>query len=128
MKTLSDHNHTMIRMPCQTALPDTYNRPTLLSENTGDATVSGLVTLDLVSPGLLVRPRPQVPTAVVAVPEASINENGDFDLGPHEIRAAGKMLVPTPPGDPGPTQQRGEALLGCHVSGTAHAGHELATA
>ena len=82
----------------QAAFPYAYNIPAQLSETAGNSLIPVLGTLYLVSPCLRVRLWRNVFAAVMAVPKASIDKNGNLQVQPYEIRPAGERLMPAPTG------------------------------
>jgi len=91
----------------------------------GNSLVPSLITSYLVFPCLHVCLWRNVFATVVAMPKASIYENCDLRLGPHEIRVTGKLLVSTPAGQTSLPQQAREFLLSRLISRAADTRHKL---
>ena len=85
---------------CQLTLPQSQYAPPISPERARDRTIALLVLLNLLSPCPGVRFWADVAAAVVAVPEASIDEDGHLACGPHEIRSPWQGLMPSPSGQP----------------------------
>src|SRR5579885_497591 len=83
---------------CQRALPNSYHAPTISPKRPVYSSISGPVSIDLLSPRVDVRSWRDVPSAIVPMPEAPINENGKLDRVPHEVWLSGQGLMSTPAG------------------------------
>jgi len=102
---LPDSGHAPAGILGKLTLPDAYHFPSFLPQAVGSLTVPPLIPFDFLTPHLRVRPWRDIPATVVAVPETTVNKHGDFDLGPHEVRASGEKLVPAPSRQPGIAEQ-----------------------
>jgi len=69
------------------ALADADNRPSVPSQSLRNPGIPAFVRIDLFAPEFLIAAREVL--ARTSVPEASVDEYGDFESGPCEIRAAG---------------------------------------
>ncbi len=91
-------------------LPDPDNAPSLPAELTGDAFVASNVVFALLIPELPVGFRPGVALGA-AVPEASVDEDGDLLLGECKIGLSGQRKMPSPTGDLVAPEQRHQCVL-----------------
>lgn len=80
----------------QLAFPDANDAPSLSAQFSGDGTIARRVASNLLLPETRVRPRRKVSTAIVAMPEATVDEEGDALLAPGKVRTSQKSRVPSP--------------------------------
>lgn len=95
-----------IRASVQFTLPNSCNSPPFTTETGRNPAVTRPVPIDLVPPRLRVPARGNVPSAVMAMPEAPVNEDHDPGRWPREVRPTEKRLVPAPPGQPRSPEER----------------------
>jgi hypothetical protein len=70
-------------------LPEAEDRPALPAQRPGDEPIPGLIAGQLFQPKLRVVPRLRRMLRA-AVPEAAVNEDGEFQFGEKEIGFAGE--------------------------------------
>jgi len=86
-------------------LPDADDVPSALAELAGDAFIAGDVIFALFVPELPICLRAGVALGT-AMPEASIDEDGDLLLGECKVGLSGQRKMPSPAGDLVLPQQR----------------------
>ncbi len=86
-------------------MPDADDFPSLLPELAVDAFVARHVVLSLFIPELPVGLRPRV-ALWAAVPETSVDEDGDLLFGKRKVGLSGQSKMPSPSGDLVALQER----------------------
>lgn len=84
------------RSALQCTLPYIQNSPALCQQLASDPPVSGNVTCNLFPPELLAGGRPTEQSAVVAMPEATVNKDDGPPPREHEVGFAGESLYVKP--------------------------------
>ncbi len=107
------------------AFPDSRDSPPLTPKIVRHAAIARLILSYFVSPLFSVCLWRHVLTAVMAVPEASVNKNDDFGLWPQEVRMSQQRLVPTPSGQSCISEQQSQTPLRRFVASATYAGHQL---
>jgi len=102
--------------------PDANDFPALAAELAVDAAVSGRVGLAFAVPKGAVGFRSGVALGA-AVPETSVDEDGDFLLGKREVGLSRQRKMPSPAGDLVLPQHREQRLFGLLVSPPPNKGH-----
>jgi hypothetical protein len=108
----------------QGVLPDADDFPSLPAELAGDAAIAGHVGLPFAVPEGAVGFGAGVALGA-AVPEASIDEDGDLLLGEREVGLSGQRKMPSPASDLVSLQERQQRLLGCLVTLAPDEGHDF---
>ena len=105
-------------------LPDADDFPALASELAGDAPVAGYVVLALLVPEFPVGFRAGVALGA-AVPEASVDKDGNLLLGECKVGLSVQRKMPSPSGDLVALQERQQGLLGLLVALSPDEGHDF---
>lgn len=105
-------------------LPDADDFPALASELAVHAAIPGHVVLALFIPELPICFRARV-TLGAAVPEASVDEDGDLLLGERKVGLSGQRKMSSPAGDLLAPQERQQCLFGRLVPLPSDEGHDF---
>jgi hypothetical protein len=105
-------------------LPDADDFPSLPPELAGDAAVAGHVGLAFAVPEGAVGFRAGVALGA-AVPEASVDEDGDFILRESEVGLSGQSKMPSPAGDLVLLPQGQQRVLRLFVALSPDEGHDV---
>jgi hypothetical protein len=105
-------------------LPDADNFPSLPAELAVDAPVAGHVGVSLSVPEGSVGFWPRV-TLGTAVPETSVDEDGNLLRGERKVRLSGQGKMSPPTGDSTLPEQRPKPLLGQLIALCSNKGHHL---
>ncbi len=107
-------------------LPDADNFPTPAPELARDAAVAGHVGLAFAVPKGAVGFRTGVALGA-AVPEASVDKDGDFVTWKGKVGLSEQRKMPSPSSDLVALQQRDQRLLGLLVAFAPDEGHDFGT-
>jgi hypothetical protein len=99
--------------------------PSCNAQTPRDAAIPSLVADDFFSPHFRIALWRQVSTAVMAMPETTINKHCNLLNEPDKVWFAKQWVMPPPAFQSARSKQCGESLLGRFVSRTPDAGHEL---
>jgi hypothetical protein len=105
-------------------LPDANDFPSLKAELASDAPVASHVVFALAVPKRAVGFRAGVALGA-AVPEASVDKDGNLLLGECKVGLSGQRKMPSPSGDLVALQERQQGLLGLLVALSPDEGHDF---